>query len=109
MTEIVYQNRFGSLVLEPISEYRAVRGIRSDIVPTEGRFHGIDIAEKVALITDNRGIQISFQMPLTRDSFGYILHHDSPSTCAICRIVSMEYVGNDPTVEIQDNRRTVQV
>jgi hypothetical protein len=104
MQTISYQNNYGTLVLEPVSEYRSVDGIRSDIVPENSRFYGIDVAEKVALITENRRIQIAFQMPLTRNSFGYILHHDSPNTCAICRISSMEYVGGDSKMEIRAHR-----
>lgn len=106
---IQFTNRYGTLVIDPISEYHPVKGIRSDIVPVDGRFHGIDTAEKIALITENRHIQIGFQMPLTRNSFGYILHHDSPSTCAICRIVSLDYVGGDFMTEIQNARTYVAV
>jgi hypothetical protein len=81
-----YSNTYGSLQLEPIGPFKAVNTIRGVDLPDDIKF-SMDTAEKIALITDNRGIQLCFE------SFKkvYVIIHQGPSLAAVARIVNMEF------------------
>lgn len=100
-----FQNRYGQLALTLVDAVRPVKGIRGVDVEDQHKF-GIDVAEKIALISDNRGIQIC----PCKDGDGkwvcFVIAHDSPSTGAVARIESMNYLGLNPTQEIQAARRS---
>lgn len=89
-TLISYQNRYGSLQLTPASDYMSVSKISHKIAPIGCAF-SIATAEEIALITDNRNIQISF-IPGNMHVC-YVMHHISTSMAAICQIVSMEFTA----------------
>lgn len=103
-----FQNQYGQLRLVPVSDVQPVRDIRGVNVDAAHKF-GIDVAEQIALITDNRGIQIA----PTKDGDGkwvcYVIAHESPSTGAVVRVESINYLGINPAQEIQNARRTDHV
>lgn len=51
----IYSNKYGTLVVEPITEVMSVRDVRLKNIPMNARFD-LDTAEKVVLITENRRI-----------------------------------------------------
>lgn len=92
---LTFQNRYGQLSLVPVSDVRPVKEIRGVDVDGRHKF-GIDVAEQIALITENRGIQIC----LGEGWNCYVIAHDSPSTGAVVRIESLTYVGGNPAQEL---------
>jgi hypothetical protein len=98
-----YQNKYGRIEFDLVSEVRHVSTIHGVDIDDQYKFD-IRTAEQVALITDNRRIQICPQ----RTPKGYVLYvvlHATPSTVAVGRIKDLVYVGGDPTQAIQDERR----
>lgn len=100
-----FQNRYGRLSLSLVSDVRAVKDIHGKDIDDCHKF-AIDTAEKIALITDNRGIQIC---PTKGDAgwLCYVVAHETPSTAAIARIEAIEYLGGNPAQEIHDAREHV--
>lgn len=96
-----YSNKYGTLVVEPITEVMPVKEVRLANFPDDAKFD-LDTAERVVLITENRRSQIvvaSVHQPV-----GLVVH-ESPSTCWIARIVSLDYTGPNPQQAIEDERR----
>lgn len=95
-----FQNRYGQLTLVLVTDVRNVRDIHGKDVDPAHKF-GLETAEKIALVTDNRGIQLG--------GLGahdcYVVVHETPDTAAVARIESLTYVGQNPAQEIQDARR----
>lgn len=83
-----YSNDFGTLTLTPVSSYMAVSKIKSKLPEVQANLVSLDTAEKVALITSNRNLQIGFYAYQA-----YILHHDTPSTCAVCKIEDINFTN----------------
>ena len=94
-----FKNRFGLLKLALLTDVMPVRDIRGTNIDNIHKFP-IDQAEQVALITDNRGIQISTVKADGQWLF-YIVVHDSPSTGAVARVETIAYTGRLPALEIQ--------
>ena len=98
MENLVYQNKYGRLELQP-GEYQNVSDIHSKDLD-EDVFFGIDEAEKIALITENKNIQLAFAYPELKKAF--VLHHKSFDAAAVCRVVSLEFTGGvNPQEEIE--------
>ena len=99
MTAIKYENEYGSLELLPL-DYLHVSVVRHSDVPVELKFDTLT-AERIALITDNRRIQLVPNYPKNLNEW-YVAHHSAPDTCAVCRIVSLDFVSTvNPQEEIQ--------
>jgi hypothetical protein len=93
---IPYKNRYGTVELEIMTESYPVSAIRSTMVPEEYMID-IDTAEAVALITENRHLQMS-----SKDLRKYyILFHNNASSVQIVRIKSLSLIeGVNPRQEI---------
>lgn len=84
-----YENKkYGRLEIEVIGPYQDVTKMYSKDFDTRC-FFTIDEAEKIALITGNAGIQLGFAMWDKTKAF--LLHHESRSSAAVCRIVSLDF------------------
>jgi hypothetical protein len=96
---VTYANNYGSLKLAIAGEYRNVGSIRGAALP-EDVFVSIEDAEKIALITDNRRIQIGFAgMDPKR---GFVMHHASQGRPAVYRVAEMDFKpGVDATKELE--------
>ena len=85
---IQFENQYGKATLTPVTPFMAVRAISAARCP-EARAHSIDMemAEQLALITGNDGIQICFS------SFDviYVIAHDTPRTAAICAVTIQSF------------------
>lgn len=84
---IRYHNKYGSLEIEVIEAYRNISTIRSKEL-SSALFFDISTAEKVALITENKGVQLS---PTADYKTMYLVHHESPSMAAVCRVVKVDF------------------
>lgn len=82
-----YANQYGKLEIETVGPYQAVREVDTDLAE---RF-SIDTAERIALITDNRRIQLC---PARNRRDMYLMHHESISVVAPCRIISLSFDEN---------------
>lgn len=88
---IEYENKYGSLELETVSEYKKVGEIRSkDLDPS--LFFDIETAEQIALITGNKGIQLSVTY-LPGKMF--VIHHASSDIAAVCKVKSILFNDDD--------------
>lgn len=85
----VYKNKYGRLEFEVVGRYQKVSSVNSKRIKSEYSFT-IDDAEKIALITENSNIQLSF----ASWTKVYLLHHKSLSMVAVCRVVSLEFDKN---------------
>lgn len=99
-----FQNRYGQLTLVLVTDVRHVRDIHGKDVDAAHKF-GLETAEKIALVTDNRGIQLG--------GLGahdcYVVVHETPDTAAVARIETLTYTGGDPAQEIRDAARPAQI
>lgn len=100
-----FQNKFGAVRFRPIADVQPVRDIRGANLDPRCMFD-IETAEKIALITDNRGIQLcSFK---SADGWRcYVVLHATSSTAAVAEIESLTYAGAALSVELQNARREV--
>jgi len=85
---IQYENKYGTLELQPL-EYRHVSTVLHATTPDDLKFD-FETAEKIALITENRHIQLAF---VTKPCRALVVHHESPDTVAVCRVHSLNFIA----------------
>jgi len=88
---IEYINKYGSLIIEPIEDYKKVSEISSKNYDSN-LFFDIEYAEKIALITGNEKIQCSCVFPAMNKMF--LIHHLTGSMGAVCQIIKLEFTSN---------------
>jgi hypothetical protein len=96
MKQMKYENKYGTLIVEPITEFGPVASIKGADVPSNCLFY-LATAEMIVLITDNLQSQIGVR-PSGRC---YLVVHESPSSACVARIVSLKYTGPDAEQEIE--------
>ena len=81
--EYKFQNKYGSIIVHRISEFRPVKGYSTETHPEilENSF-SIDDAEKIALITENNGAIVSTCFP--RMDRAFLVVYADKSTIALC-------------------------
>ena len=100
MSTRTYQNRYGNLTLGLVSEFRPVSTFNSRDVPDEYKIT-MEVAEQIALITDNRGIQLCVEFIDNRlTGRMFIIVHESKSSAALAKIDAMTYTGPNAEQEI---------
>jgi len=82
-----YENRYGVLEVEPIEEHHKVSEILGKNIE-ERFFFDLETSEKIALITDNKDIQLGFLSSPPYDKV-YLVHHLTGSLGAVCRITKL--------------------
>lgn len=86
---IEFKNKYGSLILEVVSDFVKVKDLgRVKDLPKDQIFP-IEIAEQIALITENRKIQIVFDS--TNIRMASVAVHDSVSTAAWAKIKHINF------------------
>lgn len=90
---IKYNNKYGSLTLVRTEDYTYVGDMSSKDIKDEDYFISIEEAEQVALITDNKGIQIAFD-PNSKYKKAYVVHHKNSSTAAFVKVEDLRYTNN---------------
>lgn len=88
-----YANRFGSVEVTPMTAFMPLAGIRKTHPMAQAHAFDLTTAEQIALVTENRGVQLCVHYPL--DGLAYLVLHDSPSTAAICRVEVKEFACDD--------------
>ena len=96
MKQTTYENKYGKLVVEHLTDYKPVSFIHGVDLPDDCMFD-LDTSEKIVLITENQRSQIGVR-PSRRC---YLIVHESCSSACAVRIVSMEYTGPDAGQEIE--------
>lgn len=84
-----FTNRFGTVEVTPLTDFMPVRDIRMTHPVAVANVFDVTTAEQIALVTENRGVQICLHFPL--DGLAYLVLHDSPSTAAICRVDVVDF------------------
>jgi hypothetical protein len=82
-----YENKYGSLRLELVTDYVPVSQIRAKDQNWDV-FIDLDTAEKVALITGNKDTQLCVGAD-KRSMF--IIHHIKGDTAAVCKVVDLNF------------------
>jgi hypothetical protein len=95
MNNTQYENEYGKLVVEPITDYRPVSSIKGADVPADCMFDLVTL-EQIVLITGNRQSQGVFITP----ERCYLVVHESCSSACVVRVVSLEYTGPGAAQEI---------
>ena len=96
-----FQNKYGTLVVEPITGDMNVRDIHGKDVPDEFKFT-LEVAEQIALITDNWHVQMALTMGSSEAKCqGYLCLHTSCSTAFVVKITTLEYIGPNAKEEIE--------
>lgn len=98
---IKFSSMYGEAVLEPIGPVRPVSKVRWDYAPYK---YSLEDLEKLALITGNSHLQISFGYP--PKDMGYVVIHYSVADVRYGRIHSIIWNGGDPTKELERIGRT---
>jgi hypothetical protein len=80
-----FSNKYGSFELEIIGEFTNVSNIKSNEISLDC-FFDIDVAEKIALISENKSIQISTSKNMKH--FYCVFHHSS-SIVAVGKVKSL--------------------
>ena len=83
-------NEFGTITFKLVTDHIAVKNINYQMSAVQANDFDIKTAEKIALITGNKGIQIGFAYPL--NGRAYMLMHNTPSTAAICHVSVVDFV-----------------
>lgn len=79
-----FSNRFGAVEVTPVTDFMPLAGIRKTHPMAQANAFDLTTAEQIALVTENRRVQVCVHYPL--DGLAYLVLHDSPSTAAICRV-----------------------
>ena len=105
MQSIKYSNRFGTLTLNPVTNYVPVSSIvYCQSVEAQQNTIDIETAEKVALITENANVQLCMPMKLGLTS-GFVIHHKGPSVACVCKVDIESFTtedGNSPAEQIDE-------
>lgn len=90
MSQVVnFQNEFGSLQISLVTDFMSVGKITRDIPEVSANMFSIETAEQIALITDNKNVQICMCFPL--NGLGYLVYHRNGREAAVCKIDSIIY------------------
>ena len=115
MKTFTYSNRYGTIEAKQVTEWFPVGKFSSRRFLAEHPEHptfGIDTAEQIVLITDNRRSQITgFWYVnengelITNANNGILLVHQSPSIVCVVKITKFEYNGPNAQEEIEHYAR----
>ena len=89
-----YKNKYGYLEMETIEEYRPVGEISSKNYDKKDSsiFFNIEMAEQIALITENDDTHIGCVFPEMNIMF--LIHYKNGKMAAVCRIKKIEYYSS---------------
>lgn len=100
-----FANRFGVAEITPVTESMPIGDIRKTHPMALANTFDIETAEQIALITENRRIQICPRFD-PMDGMAYLVLHDSPSSASICSVKVLEFVcGTTPAKMIESLNR----
>lgn len=101
-----YKNEYGEVTLVEMTYPTHISTIRGQDVPDQYMFD-LEIAEQLALITDNNGIQLSSRPNDLRK--WYVMKHHDESTVTLCEVKDLKYdYPMAPRDAIEEARRPVR-
>ena len=105
---IKIENEYGSVVLTPVTDYMPISMVSATKLPiVNDHLFTMEDGEAIALITDNRMVQISFPFNSDKEHpnrwSGYLMHHQSASVVCVCK-VKVIYIENGLSAQ-QDIQR----
>lgn len=90
MSQVVkFENKFGSLQVSLVTDFMSVGKISRDMPEVSGNLFDMETAEKIALITENKSVQLCMCYPL--NGLGYMVYHRNGREAAVCKIDSILY------------------
>ncbi|GKR18322.1 MULTISPECIES: hypothetical protein [Aeromonas] len=103
---ICFENEFGSLRVSLVTDYLSVSNISRDIPEVCANLFDVETAEKIALVTDNKSVQLCMCYPL--NGLGYMVYHRNGKEAAVCKIENIEFSCNvSPAEQIQRMARSL--
>lgn len=102
---INYKNKYGELEIETITEAMPVSTVLVSMVEQVNACFDLETAEKIALITDNKKIQIGIDGETKKC---YLVYHYTTSLVSICKINRLVYVGGIPKEEIEEEYNRIK-
>lgn len=101
----VYKNSYGVVEFEVVGPYQSVSGMWAKDFDQSCAF-SLDDAEKIALITGNRHIQMVFPMWAKDKSF--LIHHESSGSAALCRVTKIQFDSDVKPADELDRLNSLQ-
>jgi hypothetical protein len=92
-----FSNEFGVVELVPVMEFMTISNINKTHPMVQQNSFDLETAEKIALITENKGIQICCILELNT---AYLVLHNSSSTAAICKVIIKSFLSTEKPSEI---------
>ena len=93
--------KYGTLTLKRVTSYMNVGQFHSSKVPADC-FFSAEEAEKIALITENRRVQLCPVMDKIGTSMPfYLVVHSSASEACLVQPIEINYEGDNPKKEIE--------
>jgi len=90
MPQVVnFKNSFGALKISFVTDFMPVGEISQNMPEVSSNLFDVETAEKIALITDNKNVQIGMCYPLNGQA--YLIYHSSASVAAVCKIESISF------------------
>lgn len=90
MSQVVnFENKFGSLQVSLVTEFMPVGKISQEIQEVSDNMFDLNTAEKIALITGNKKVQICMCYPL--NGLGYMVYHRNSQEAAVCKVDSIQF------------------
>ena len=93
-----YSNKYGQLELGLTETPQHISTVSRKSIPEDWKFN-TETAEQIALITDNRHMQLVPPWPV-KDEGWYLCVHESSSMVYLAKVVSISYKGGNPMGEI---------
>ncbi len=87
-----YENHYGTVELEPVTDYMPIADISYHLTAAQDNAFSLEMAEQVALITENRGIQIAFPVISGKYTCAYVVLHQGANHAAICRVTNLTFL-----------------
>ena len=99
----IYENKFGKVVFEPVTDFMPVSDITRENVPEINEvLVSLDHAEQITLVTENRRACMSFCFPfLPEDQATFGLKYSCSSRAAVCR-VTIQRFGTPGNISAQE-------
>lgn len=92
------RNEFGTVELVPVTGILPIAQLSSALPAAQMHRFDLDTAERIALITENRGVQICCPMHWRGQAF--LILHDGPSAGAVCRVSVVEWLSDEDPIEV---------
>ena len=98
-----YENKYGYVVFEKVSNYMMIGDFKNSYV-TPDCFFSLEKSEAISLITEQKELQFGVKIITNergvQESMIYLLHHESPNSVCLLKVLEFQYLGEDKPRDI---------